>query len=119
MNKEELRKKIEKTQKELLKMQEELNIKYIDFESVIIITENVKLKDYNEIKENFKNMFGEDSKTNELGLKKMAYEIKGNKSGFYISFEWNGNSDDVANFEKYCRENDNIIKYITIKQDWK
>lgn len=50
-----------------------------------------------------------------LGLKKLAYEIKKNKQGYYLRYEIELEDTKIPELEKYARENDNIIKFITVR----
>ena len=53
----------------------------------------------------------------DLGLKKLAYEIKSHKEGYYVVFTWAGTTEDTAELERQMRVNDNVIKFITVKKD--
>lgn len=49
-----------------------------------------------------------------IGLKKTAYEIKGNNEAHYVKFCFEADTDKIIDFERCCRINDNIIKFMTI-----
>lgn len=51
-----------------------------------------------------------------MGIKKLAYEIKGNLEGYYVSVHFVGNYEIVKKLEKFYRFQDEIIKFITIRK---
>ena len=112
---EELKKEIETKEKELLNLKEELkNIN--EYETIIIIDVETSIKKYDTMKKEIKEIFQNITTLEEMGTKKLAYEIKGNQEGFYLRYEWQGLAIDVAEFETYARNNDNIMKFITVKK---
>lgn len=91
------------------------------YESIIILSD---LLNEGEVKteilkvESFINKeSGSIIKTDNLGKKKMAYEVKGHKEGIYIDFYFEGNEKLVNELERYYRIDDNILKFLTIKTD--
>ena len=116
MNRKELINKIENLEKELITAKEKLNNINI-YESVMIIDIKITLEKYNEIKERIKEIIGKDEieKIEGLGIKKLAYKIKENSEGYYYSITWYGNLEKTKELEKYIRQEESILKYITIK----
>lgn len=88
-------------------------------ESIIIIKGKLSETDYKkvfgEIKEQFEQFKIE--KIEELGKKNLAYEVKGNKQGYYIIIEFYADDENVKNLEVYCRNNEDILKWIFIRKD--
>lgn len=58
----------------------------------------------------------EIKKVEEIGLKKLAYEVKANNTGFYIIIEFYADYEEIKELESYCRNNDNILKWILVKK---
>ena len=54
---------------------------------------------------------GEVTKMEELGIRKLTYDIKKNNEGVYVQFEWTGNDETLQELERYFRIEDNIIKF--------
>ena len=53
-----------------------------------------------------------------LGEKNLAYEVKGNKKGYYFEFDLiANNSEQINKLEIFCKQNNNIIKFITFATD--
>lgn len=117
MNKfEKLKSEIETKEKELLKLKEELqNIKI--YETFAILTLKTNIQEFNDIKLKIEDIVGKNNieKFEELGKKTLAYEIKGNKEGYYIDFIWYGEKENCTELEKYFRQENNILKYITMR----
>lgn len=116
MNIEELKKEIEIKEKELLNLKEDLKRIKI-YETIIILNVNTNIKNFEAIKTKIKEICGTLQIFEELGIKKLAYEIKGNKEGFYIRFEWEGNEKNVASLEDFMKSNNNIMKFITVRKN--
>ncbi len=52
----------------------------------------------------------------ELGKKRLAYEVKKNKEGYYIIFIIKANQNDILEIERYFRINEDILKFIIVKK---
>jgi small subunit ribosomal protein S6 len=59
----------------------------------------------------------EIDEVNEWGIQRLAYDIDGKRSGFYVNAYFNAPSDLIARFERQLQIDDNIIRYLTIKYD--
>ena len=76
-------------------------------------------------KEEYKNIFNlikdylsryEIKEIEELGKKRLAYEVRKNKEGYYIIFIIKANKDDILEIERYCRINEDILKFIVVRK---
>ena len=58
-------------------------------------------------------------KKDELGIKKLAYPLRDGKftEGFYVVFTWSGTPENVAELERNMRIDDNVLKFITVRQE--
>ena len=52
-----------------------------------------------------------------LGKKKLAYEIKGTKEGWYTIFYYQANPELIPELERIIRIDDIILKFLTIRRD--
>ncbi len=52
-----------------------------------------------------------------IGRKKLAYEIKRKKEGYYVLLEIEGSGREIAELERRFRVNDAIVRYITVRVD--
>lgn len=91
------------------------------YESVVIINPKLSKKEIGETIEKYKNVMKEFSNKNvnveNLGEKKLAYEVKGNKTGVYVIFKFYANLRDINDLEVKYRVDDNIMKYINVRQE--
>lgn len=86
------------------------------YETIIILKNN---EEYKKELEKIKNYFNncEIIKFEELGLKRLAYEINKNKQGFYISVEFKTESDEIREIERKYRIDNEILKFIVVRKD--
>ena len=85
-------------------------------EGIIIFPELVSKEIIDEV-ENMIKTFVELKEAERLGIRTLAYEIKHNKKGFYYDFRFytENRNGEITQLEKYFRENDNVLKFITVK----
>ena len=89
------------------------------YESVIIINPTLDEEGIKKIEEKFTGLINENGKVenvNEMGRKKLAYEIKKNKEGFYVVLDFEAKPEFIAELERIYRITDEIIKFIVIKK---
>lgn len=89
------------------------------YENVIILngtfTEEEYQEAWNSIKEKIKSLV-DIEKVEEIGLKKLAYEVKKIKTGYYVVIYFKATSQNVLELERYYRINDDVLKFITVKK---
>src|SRR5258706_11377535 len=57
------------------------------------------------------------TKTEVMGRRQLAYEIKHKKDGTYVLLEVEGSGAEIAELERRMRVNDQILRYMTIRVD--
>ena len=90
------------------------------YESVVIINPNVEEEKMKELVKKFTDIINNDGKlekVEELGKRKLAYEVKKNKEGYYLVFKFESNPELIAELERNYRIIDEVIKFMTIKED--
>jgi small subunit ribosomal protein S6 len=60
---------------------------------------------------------GEIKATDDMGSRKLAYEIKKNKRGYYTVFYFTAPSEAILEIERNYRINENILRFIFIKSE--
>ena len=88
------------------------------YESVIIINPSVDEEEIKSLVQKFTDLINTDGKlekADELGRKKLAYEIQKNTEGFYVVFYFEANPSLISELERIYRITDEIIKFMTIK----
>lgn len=90
------------------------------YESIIIINDSLEEEQKEEtIKEigKFIDKNGELNKTDILGSKKLAYEIRKQNKGYYCVFYFCAEPNMIRELERTYRIKEEIIKFITIRVD--
>ncbi|MCI8345241.1 MAG: 30S ribosomal protein S6 [Clostridia bacterium] len=90
------------------------------YESVVIINPNVDEEGIKSLVQKFETLINTDGKvekTEELGKRRLAYEVKKNKEGYYVIFHFEANTSLIAELERNYRITDEVIKFMTIKVD--
>ncbi len=90
------------------------------YESIIIINPNVDEEGMKSLISRFTDLINTDGKVekvDELGKRKLAYDVKKFKEGFYTVFYFEANTDLIAELERNYRITDEIIKFMTVKQN--
>ena len=90
------------------------------YESVIIIKPNLEEGEIEGIITKISDLInkdGEVTKVDKMGVKTLAYEIEKNKEGYYIIFYFEAKADVIFELERNYRINENIIKFITVRND--
>ncbi|MGM0622516.1 MAG: 30S ribosomal protein S6 [Campylobacterota bacterium] len=58
---------------------------------------------------------GEIVAKDEMGTRNLAYEVEGDKRGFYVVFYMKAPSSLVSELERNYRINESVIKFLTVK----
>ena len=89
-------------------------------ESVVIIDPAVEEDKVKELSQKFTDIINNDGKVEkveDLGKKKLAYEVKKNKEGYYVVINFEANPNLISELERNYRIMDEVIKFITIKAE--
>ena len=57
--------------------------------------------------------------TDDMGMKKLAYEVAKVNRGYYTVFYFNANPASIKEIERLIRLNENILKFMTVKYESK
>ena len=90
------------------------------YESVVIINPNLEEEAMKALISKFTDLINNDGKVekvDELGKKKLAYEIKKNNEAYYVVFNFEANPNLIAELERVYRITDEVLKFIVIKQE--
>lgn len=92
-----------------------------NYESVLILNGNLNKKEIQTtLKEfsNFINKYGKVSNVDEIGLKKLAYEINKHKEGYYVVILFELESENIGQLERLYKYSENVLKFLTVKQEY-
>lgn len=90
------------------------------YESVMIVTPTMNDKQQKEIENKYTKLINENGKVESfenLGKKKLAYEIRKCKEGFYMTFNFESEASFISELERQYRIDDNVIKFIVVRRE--
>lgn len=90
------------------------------YESVIIINPSVEEEGIKNLIQKFTDLInnaGKVEKVDELGKKRLAYDIKKNKEAYYVVFYFEADPKSIAELERNYRITDEVIKFIVVRVD--
>jgi small subunit ribosomal protein S6 len=60
---------------------------------------------------------GEIIETDEWGVRELAYNIKGERRGFYVRLDYGGNGATMSEFERNLKLSDSVLRYLSVLVD--
>lgn len=90
------------------------------YESVIIISPSVEEEGIKGLINKFSSLINTDGKVEsveEMGKRKLAYEVKKNKEGYYVLFNFEAKPTLIAELERNYRITDEVIKFIVVRKE--
>ena len=90
------------------------------YESVIIINPNLEQEATKAVIKKFEDLINTDGKVesiDEIGKRKLAYEIKKNVEGYYVTYNFEAKPELIAELERNYRIDDEVIKFIVVRKD--
>ena len=90
------------------------------YESVIIINPSVEEEGIKALIAKYTDLINNEGKVesvDEIGKKRLAYEIMKNKEGYYTVFNFEAKPELIAELERNYRIDDSIMKFITIRNE--
>ena len=90
------------------------------YETVFIINPSVEEAGIKDLIQKFSDIINNDGKVEEvqeMGKRKLAYEIKKNTEGYYVVINFEANPELIKELERNYRITDSVIKFIVIRKD--
>lgn len=90
------------------------------YESVIIINPNTNEEGIEDLIQKITDLINKDGKVTSvenLGKKRLAYEISKCKEGYYVIFYYETESNIIVEIERNFRITEEIIKFITVRNN--
>jgi len=88
------------------------------YESVIIINPNIDEEGVKSLTDRFTNLINNDGKVEKvenLGKRKLAYEVKKQKEAYYEVIYFEAKPEVISELERNYRITDDVIKFMTMK----
>lgn len=90
------------------------------YESVVIINPNLEGESIKALIEKFSNLINSNGTVNsveELGKKRLAYEIKKLNEGYYVVVKFEAKPELITELERVYRITDEVMKFIVVKEE--
>ena len=90
------------------------------YETIFIINPSVEEAGVKELTKKFSDLINSDGKVEsveEMGKRKLAYEIKKNSEGIYVLINFEANPTLIKELERVYRITDEVIKFIVVRKD--
>ena len=90
------------------------------YESVVIVNPNLEEESIKKLINKFSDLINADGKVasvEEMGKRKLAYDIRKYTEGFYIVIKFEAKPELIAELERNYRITDEVIKFIVVKEE--
>ena len=90
------------------------------YESVIIISPVVEEEGIKNLITKFSDLINTEGKVEsveEMGKRKLAYEVKKNKERYYVLINFEAKPELIAELERNYRITDEVIKFIVVRKE--
>lgn len=91
-----------------------------NYEAVIILKGSLTGEEYqealNKVKNYMKDLVGFE-KIEEIGIKRLAYEVEKQNTGYYVVIEFRAETENIRELERLYRIDDNVLKFIIVRKD--
>ena len=91
------------------------------YETIFIASPTLTDEQADELVKQFEGIIAEQGgellKTDKWGRKKLAYDVQKFSEGYYTLFEMNAGPKLIAELERRFRNNDSVIKYLSVRLD--
>lgn len=90
------------------------------YESVVIVNPNLEEESVKNLIKKFSDLINTDGKVtsvNEMGKRKLAYEINKQKEGYYIVIKFEANPTLISELERNYRITDEVMKFLDVKEE--
>lgn len=93
------------------------------YEGVFILLSNidkeVRTAEIEKIKNIITERQGTIEKVSEWGMKKLAYEIKKKKDGYYVLMNFTADSETIKEVDRICKITENVLRHMIIRDESK
>lgn len=93
------------------------NEKIKNYESIVILKETNTEEEYQKALDKVKKYMEELAEIDHIeenGLRKLAYEVREQKAGYFVIFYLKAKSENIADLERKYRVDSNVLKFLTV-----
>lgn len=91
------------------------------YETIFIVRQDVSTNQVEKMTKEFSDIIsnnnGKVAKTENWGLRTLAYLVKKNKKGHYVMFQIDGEGSTIAELERQFRLHEDVTRYMTVRID--
>ncbi len=91
------------------------------YETMYILRPDLDEESVDQVIEKYQTILRENGatvlETQHRGKRRLAYEIQKQREGIYIQMNYQGDGSQIASMERAMRLSDEVIRYLTIKQE--
>ena len=91
------------------------------YETLYIVKPELEEEQLTAVIDKFKGLIenngGEVTKLDKWGKRRLAYEIKHSREGFYVLMEYNGEAETTAELDRVFRITDEIMKHMILREE--
>ncbi len=92
-----------------------------DYEVMYIVRTSVEEEARNELIERFNNILKENGatveKVDEMGARRLAYEIDNERDGYYVVVNFKSDERAVNEFDRQAKYSDDILRHMIVRLD--
>ncbi|SDZ96384.1 small subunit ribosomal protein S6 [Thalassobacillus cyri] len=92
-----------------------------NYEIMYIIRPNIEEEAKTSLVERFNGILSDNGaeveKVEEMGKRRLAYEINDYRDGIYVTINFKGDRDAINEFDRQAKFSDDIIRHIAVRED--
>lgn len=91
-----------------------------NYETIILVKNDITEEEREKVVDMVKKYLNENgkiTKIDDLGIRKLAYEVRQHKEAYYYLIEFESEPDIIAELERKYRITDEILKFIVVRKD--
>ncbi|EJY56777.1 30S ribosomal protein S6 [Alicyclobacillus hesperidum URH17-3-68] len=89
------------------------------YETMFIVNPTLESEQTSELVQKYQTLISEQGgqidELQEIGKRRLAYEIEGNREGYYVLFKYTAGTDVSKELERVMRIDENVVRYLTVR----
>lgn len=89
------------------------------YETMYILNPSLEAEQTSELVQKYQtlisNQGGQIDELQEIGKRRLAYEIEGNREGFYVLVHYTAGTEVSKELERVMRIDENVVRYLTVR----
>lgn len=89
------------------------------YETMFILNSTLESEQTSELVQKYQSLIsnqgGQIDELQEIGKRRLAYEIEDNREGFYVLVQYSAGTDVSKELERLMRIDENVLRYLTVR----